>query len=117
MTAERVLMGLLLGAVSVGCILVLYPFFSALLWAASLVYTTWPVCEWLRLHLRLPRGAAAGLMVLLTAVMRLRQAIEATLRAGLPGSPTWVFAIPLVGPTVGSLWNRCAEDVSEMLEA
>jgi len=134
MTAERVLMGLLLGAVAVGCILVLYPFFSALLWAAILVYTTWPVCEWLRLHLRLPHGAAAGLMVLLTAVvlvlpiavaapssaddvMRLRHAIEATLRAGLPGSPTWVFDIPLVGPTVGSLWNRWAADVSEMLEA
>ena len=34
MIAERVLMGLLLGGVAVGCTLVLYPFFSALLWAA-----------------------------------------------------------------------------------
>ncbi len=134
MMAERVLMGLLLGAVAIGCVLVLYPFFSALLWAAILVFTTWPVCEWLRIHLRLPHGAAAGLMVLLTAVVlvlpiavaapgsaedvtRLRHAIEAGLRAGLPGSPTWVFDIPLVGPTVGDLWNRWAADVSVMLEA
>ena len=34
MTAERVLMGLLLGGVAIGCVLVLYPFISALLWAA-----------------------------------------------------------------------------------
>ena len=34
MIAERVLMALLLGGVAVGCVLVLYPFFSALLWAA-----------------------------------------------------------------------------------
>ena len=50
MTAERVLMALLLGGIGVGCVLVLYPFFSALLWAAILVFTTWPVCEWLRQH-------------------------------------------------------------------
>ena len=48
MTAERVLLALLLGGIAVGCVLVLYPFFSSLLWAAILVFTTWPVCEWLR---------------------------------------------------------------------
>ena len=52
MTAERLLLGLLLGGIGVGCVLVLYPFFSALLWAAILVFTTWPVCEWLQAHAR-----------------------------------------------------------------
>ena len=47
MIAERILMGLLLGGVAIGCVLVLYPFFSALLWAGILVYTTWPVFDWL----------------------------------------------------------------------
>ena len=69
MTAERVLMALLLGGIAIGCVLVLYPFFSALLWAAILVFTTWPVCEWLRIHARLRRGPAAGVMVALTAVV------------------------------------------------
>ena len=54
MIAERVLMALLVGGIAVGCV-VLYPFFSALLWAAILVFTTWPVCEWLHSH-----GGCAG---------------------------------------------------------
>ena len=134
MTAERVLMSLLLGGISVGCVLVLYPFFSSLLWAAILVFTTWPVCEWLRLHLRLRHGAAAGLMVALTAVVlvlplalaapgsadnvnHLRMLVENALRAGLPGAPGWVFDIPLVGPTLGNLWNQWAADITVMVEA
>src|SRR5579863_2149768 len=32
MTAERLLLALLLGGIGVGCVLVLYPFFSAVLW-------------------------------------------------------------------------------------
>jgi predicted PurR-regulated permease PerM len=134
MTAERVLMALLLGGVAIGCVLVLYPFFSSLLWAAILVFTTWPVFEWLRVHGRLRRGPSAGVMVALTAVVvvlplalaapggandvnHLRGVIEDALRAGLPGSPDWVFDIPLIGPTLGALWNRWAADISVMVEA
>lgn len=134
MNAERVLMLLLVGGVAIGCVLVLSPFISALLWAAILVFTTWPVAEWLRVHLRLRRGAVAGLMVTLTAlvlalpialaapgsaedVSMLRRVVEDGLRAGLPSSPMWVADIPLVGPTLSDLWNRWAADVSQLLEA
>jgi predicted PurR-regulated permease PerM len=134
MTAERVLMTLLVGGIAAGCVLVLYPFFSSLLWAAILVFTTWPVCEWLHTYARLRRGPAAGVMVALTAVVlvlplalavpggandvnHLRGAIEDALRAGLPGSPDWVFDIALIGPTLGNLWNHWAADISAMLEA
>jgi predicted PurR-regulated permease PerM len=134
MTAERVLLALLLGGIAVGCVLVLYPFFSSLLWAAILVFTTWPVCEWMHQQIRLRRGAAAGVMVALTAVVlvlplalaapggandvnHLRGAIEDALRAGLPGAPDWVFEIPAVGQTLGDLWNRWAADITVMAEA
>jgi predicted PurR-regulated permease PerM len=134
MTAERVLLALLLGGIGVGCVLVLYPFFSALLWAGILVFTTWPVCDWLHQQLRLGRGAAAGAMVALTAVTivlplalaapsgandvnQLRGVIEDALRAGLPGAPDWIYAIPAVGQTLGDLWNRWAADISVMVEA
>lgn len=134
MMAERILMGLLLGGVAVGCILVLYPFFPSLLWAGILVFTTWPVCEWLRVHLRLTHTLAAGLMVLLTAVVvvlplglaapggvgevnQLRAVLEAALRAGLPDAPVWVFDIPIMGPTLGEIWNHWAADLSAMVMA
>ena len=134
MTTERLLLGLLLAGVGIGCVLVLYPFFSSLLWAAILVFTTWPACDWLHTSLRLRRGAAAGVMVGLTAVVlvlplalaapggandvnHLRGVIEDALRAGLPGAPGWVFEIPLVGQMLGDLWNRWAADISGMVEA
>jgi predicted PurR-regulated permease PerM len=134
MIAERILMGLLLGGVAIGCILVLYPFLSALLWAGILVYTTWPVFEMLRQALRLHRVTAALMMVAMTAVIlvlpigvaapgsaddvtNLRHIVMDGLRAGLPDAPQWVFDVPLVGPTAGSLWDRWAADISVMLDA
>ena len=134
MTTERILMGLLLGGVAIGCVWVLMPFTTALLWAGILVFTTYPLFTWLRHHLHLKRGWAAGLMVLLTAVVlvlpigvaapnsgddvtHLRTAVMGWLRAGLPDAPQWVFDIPLIGPTVGELLNHWAADISAMLEA
>ena len=134
MIAERILMGLLLGGVAIGCVLVLYPFISALLWAAILVFTTWPAFEWLRDKLHLRRGVAAGIMVALTAIVvvlpialtapgqaddigLLRRTVEDALRGGLPASPEWLFDLPLVGQSLGELWNHWAEDIGVMLSA
>ncbi len=134
MLAERVLMALLLGGIAIGCVLVLYPFFSSILWAGILVFTTWPVAERLRRHLRVRRGGAATVMVTVTAVVivlplalaapvsasdvaHLRAAIEGALRAGLPQAPTWVFEVPLFGPTLGTLWNSWAADITVLVTA
>jgi predicted PurR-regulated permease PerM len=134
MIPERILMGLLIGGVAIGCVLVLYPFFSALLWAGILVFTTWPVHEWLRAHLHLKRGVAAMAMVSLTAVVlvlpialaapggsddvtQLRHAIQDALRGGLPGSPLWLHEVPLVGPSLAELWDHWAADIGALLEA
>jgi len=133
MIAERILMGLLLGGIAAGCVLVLMPFFSALLWAGILVFTTWPVFERLRTHLRLRHGAAAGLMVTLTAVgvvlplalaapdsasevNKLRALLEEALRAGLPTAPGWLAEMPVVGTILTGLWNRSVEDLSVLGE-
>jgi predicted PurR-regulated permease PerM len=134
MFAERLLMGLLIGGVAVGCGLVLWPFISAILWAGILVFTTWPLSEWLRLRLRLKRPVAAGLMVALTAVVivlplalaapasgsdvaHLRTLVEAALHSGLPTAPSWIAGIPLLGPALGGLWNYWAADLSGLAEA
>jgi predicted PurR-regulated permease PerM len=134
MRAEHLLMWLLVGGIAIGCALVVLPFLSALLWAAILVFSTWPVAEWLHHRLRLSRGAAAGVMVLLTAlvlllplallapgsasdVARLRTAIEIALRPGLPTAPDWLFRVPLLGPSFGDLWDRWAADISTLVDA
>jgi predicted PurR-regulated permease PerM len=132
--AERVLMWLLIGGVAMGCVLVLYPFFSALLWAGILVFTTWPLHEWIRSRLRLRRSIAALGMVVLTAIVlvlpialaapsgsddvaHLRHVIEDALRGGLPASPDWLRDVPLVGPSLADLWDHWAADIGALLEA
>jgi predicted PurR-regulated permease PerM len=131
---QRILMALLIGGVAVGCVLVLYPFLSALLWAGILVFTTWPVHEWIRARLHLGRGASASIMIGLTAIVlvlpialaapggsddvtQLRHAILDALRGGLPTSPPWLEDVPLVGPTLADLWNHWAADIGDLLEA
>ncbi len=127
-------MGMLIGGVAVGCVAVLYPFFSALLWAGILVFTTWPVHEWLRARLHTRRtvsallmiGSAAVVLVLPIAlvapgggddVANIRHAIEDALRGGLPMSPLWLADVPLVGPALAGLWDHWAADIGALLDA
>jgi predicted PurR-regulated permease PerM len=134
MLAERILMGLLLVGIAVGCWLVLAPFLPAIFWGAILVFTTWPVFKRLRLWLHHRGNWAAGIMVLLTAVLivlplalavpagaddvdRLRAAVEGLLAAGLPNAPGWVRAIPLIGPTIADYWDQWAADLSVLVDA
>jgi predicted PurR-regulated permease PerM len=129
--AERVLMALLLGGIAVGCVMVLYPFFSALLWAAILVYSTWPVFAWLRSRARLGRIGAALVMVVLTAVLivvplvlaapeggdditQLRASLQDLLLGGLPAAPAWLHRVPLAGPVIADYWNAWSADLSAM---
>ena len=130
--AERILAGALLAGIAVGCATVLLPFLSALLWGAILVFSTWPLFAWFRVHLRLGARGAAALMVLLTTVLivvpiglavpagaddvdALRRSITALFEAGLPGAPEWVQAVPLAGPTLADYWNQWAADLSAMV--
>ena len=114
MIAERLLMGLLLTGIAVGCVAVLSPFLSAILWAGILVFTTWPVFGWMRDRLRLRRTGAAALMVLCSALLtvlplglavpsgaddvaRLRASVSLLLDSGLPSAPAWLSAVPAGG--------------------
>lgn len=110
------------GALAAGCFLVLRPFLSALLWAAILVYSTWPAYRLLREQARLSPGWAAGAMVLLEFVLigvplafaaprgledadGLRASFEALLTQGMPGLADWLGRLPLVGPSL-AYWTE-----------
>lgn len=129
---ERVMAAALLVGVAVGCVVVLLPFLSAILWGAILVFTTWPLFAWCRTHLHLGSRSAALLMVVLTTVLivlpialaapagaddvnTLRISIQRALNAGLPGAPAWLPDVPLIGVTLADYWNKWAADLSEMV--
>ena len=133
MQTERILMAMLLGGVAIGCVVVLYPFFSAILWAAILTFTTWPAFEALRDRLRLGHKSAAALMVLGTAVVvvfplamvapngstdvkALQSVLLATLAAGLPPAPPWVATIPVIGAGLQTLWDSLTQDLTVMVD-
>ena len=130
MLAERVLMSLLLGAIAIGCVLVLYPFLSAIVWAAILVFTTWPLFVQLR-RSGIGGAAAAMMMIVLASVLvvlpmvlaapsgaddvnYLLEALQAALRQGLPTAPGWLAGLPLVGVLLADLWNSWAADLAAM---
>lgn len=132
MLPERILMTLLLGGVAIGCVFVLYPFFSAILWAAILAYTTWPMFVWCRQKLGCSRTAAAACMVLTVAVVvvlplwmavpsksgdveKIRKAVQDATQAGLPGAPDWLASVPLVGQALSDSWNNWAADISSFV--
>ena len=128
---ERVLAGVLLVFLAVGCVFVLLPFLPAIVWAVILAYSTFPVFEWLRTRLRLGRTLAAATMVGITAVclllplaalapgagddlVALQQSLESALAAGLPGPPAWLEHVPMLGQPASDLWARWAGDLSIM---
>jgi predicted PurR-regulated permease PerM len=128
--AERILMGVLIGGIALGCGVVLYPFLSALLWAAILVFATWPATQWLERNLGLHKAIIALVMVLSTAlvlvlplalaapggaadVKALRISLEAWL-AGVPQAPYWLVGVPLIGHPLATTWDLWANDLSEM---
>jgi predicted PurR-regulated permease PerM len=130
MVAERVLMGLLLGGIAIGCGLVLYPFLSAIVWAGILVFTTWPIFNQVR-KIGLSRAPAALVMLAMIAVVvvlpitlaapggaddanYLLAIIQESLRRGLPMAPDWLNDVPLVGGTLTKLWDSWAADLSAM---
>jgi predicted PurR-regulated permease PerM len=118
---------------AVGCFLVLRPFLSALLWAAILVYSTWPAFRLLRERVGLSRGWAAGAMVALEFLLigvplvlaaprtleegdGLRASLESFLNLGMPGLSDWLARLPLVGPYLASWTAGLDFGVSGLVE-
>ena len=123
------LIGLIaLGALGMACLLVLRPFISALLWAAILAFSTWPVCRFLRDRLRLSPSMAALVMVLTAFLFvglpialatptrredieSLQGSIERLVTDGLPGLGAWLRTLPLVGEYVDVWLGRFQSDL------
>jgi predicted PurR-regulated permease PerM len=116
-----------------GCLLVLWPFVSALLWAAVLSYSGWPIYRRLLLAMGGRRTLAAltlslGMvlvvllpfavvgMTLADNVNELKAAVQRSLDAGPPSPPAWLAKVPLIGSTATERWRILATDTTKLTQ-
>ncbi len=122
----------ILALVVAGCLLVLAPFLSALLWAVIITYSTWGLYERI---VRLVRGhysVAAGLMTLLLAAIliaplvivaislgenteALTQAIQRIKEKGMLTPPDWLSTLPFIGSKLAAFWTSLLSDSGKLL--
>lgn len=124
---ERFVWPTAVALLAVACALVLRPFFSAILWAAILTFTTWPLYQRVLVRTRGRESAAASVMTLAIACAliipivfatlgiannaeTLVQAVRAWLDEGLPEPPAWIASLPVVGDSLRERWSAVAHD-------
>jgi predicted PurR-regulated permease PerM len=132
-TTARVIGLAAIAALGVACFLVLRPFLSALLWAAILVFTTWPAFRFLRERGRLSPGLAALVMVMAEFLLigvplvmatptrreeieGLRTAVEGFLSQDVPDLGAWLAGLPLVGGWLHSWWDGVDLGLASLFE-
>ncbi|MBM3346335.1 MAG: AI-2E family transporter, partial [Betaproteobacteria bacterium] len=130
--ADRILAIFALSLLAAGCLLVLWPFLTALVWAAILASTSWPAFLWLDGRTGQRRVLTASLMTLLVMLVllgpvvvvatvltddiaELGRAATAIFKEGLPDAPDWLRDLPLVGPTLHEYWQRFAHNGDRLI--
>lgn len=115
----------MLTLLAIGCLVVLRPFMSAILWALILSFSTWPIYTRILARIDGRRVAAATMMtVLVAAVLVLPLAllgatlaehvtsvvsvVRLLLQEGLPAPPGWVQDLPLAGAALHDYWLSLA---------
>ncbi len=130
---EQHLGWIVLALVLSGCLLVLLPFISALVWAVVLSYSIWPLYH----RLVRPLGGRRTLAALLLAlamictillplavlgstltdnVKELSTATRNWLDAGPPAPPAWLVDVPGVGQRAVDVWQSVAADSGKLIE-
>lgn len=125
-----IILALLLG----GCLLVMLPFVSALLWGTVLSVASWPVYNRLVKLLRGRNNLAAmflavGMICVILLpfvivgstlgenVQDLTDATKRWVEAGPPPPPAWLARIPGVGQQATEYWQRLAADSTMLVDA
>src|SRR5277367_6195565 len=110
-----------------GCVIVLEPFFSALLWAILLCFSTWPAFGWITSALGGRRSIAALVMILALAaivvmpfvivgasladnVHQVIAAIHKVAQEGPGPAPNWLGNLPVIGSHLVAFWNQMVTD-------
>ncbi len=114
-----------LALIVLGCLVVIRPFISAVLWSGIICYATWPLHERVLQATRGRRTAAAGVTTALIVICMLLPVVIAGLsfaddfrqgvhfmaelhKNGPPPPPEWVAQLPLVGASAHEAWDEWA---------
>lgn len=131
--SDRILALVALALLAAGCVLVLWPFLAALIWAAILASSSWPAFFRLNQWLGNRRVLAAALMTVLGTLALLGPLVAVALaqadnvaelaraaanisKEGLPDAPAWLAKLPLAGPTLHSYWQQFAHDGHRLIQ-
>ncbi len=130
MDNKRLVRIALVTLLALGCFLILQPFIAAILFAAIVCVTTWPLHAWLLARLGGRPALTSTLMILLLMLVVLLPMIllaisladaaplladklrGVILRAAM-GPPDWLAGIPLVGEQLDAYWHNLAESREE----
>ncbi len=121
---------LLLGLLALGCLVVLRPFLTAVLWAAILAYSTWPAYRYLHQLFGSRGGAAAAMTVVVAAVIIVPavvvgselvensapviRSIQGFFSQGPLTPPAWLGRVPLIGPDLVQYMTDHALDAAAL---
>ncbi|HWI56069.1 MAG TPA: AI-2E family transporter [Bacillota bacterium] len=114
-----------------GCLLVLRPFVSALLWAVVLCFSSWPLYQRLLRWVGHRRTLAAltmalGMVLILLVpfvvigttladnVKELTLATRHWLQAGPPAPPAWLVKVPVLGAPAAERWQALTTDTTRL---
>ena len=130
---ERIISGIVVLLLVGGCLLVLRPFFSALLWAVILSFSSFPIYRRLLKWVR-GRRTLAALMMTITMILvvflpfvmigaavsdnvrDLTAAASSWAETGPPAPPAWLHKVPLVGKRIIDRWEIVTTDTEKLIE-
>lgn len=113
-----------------GCFLILQPFIAAILFAAIVCVTTWPLHAWLLARLGGRSALTSTLMILMLmlvvllpmillaisladAVPLLAEKLRDVIHRAAMGPPDWLAGIPFLGEQLDAYWHKLAESREE----
>lgn len=122
-----------LSLLAIGVVIVLRPFFTALLWAMVLTFSTWPLYARLERSLGHRRWLSALLMTLMLALAlvlplaflsttiaehatRALDLVRSLIEQGPPAPPSWIVNLPIVGDEIAKSWTELAADSNRFAE-
>ena len=128
---EQILGWAVVLALAVGCLVVLRPFVSALLWAVVLSFSSWPLYQRLLRWVGNRRTLAASLMTLgmililllpflimgmtlADNVKVLTAATRSWIAGGPPDPPEWLARVPVIGQQATEYWQSLAQDTAKL---